>query len=462
MSLFSRPRKIHVLHIGLTPQSQVELCYAREDESGGHDEAHGFYSPADIGAPSEIAPDTTPTLKLPPAFRDDLKRALAETPKTTPLWLRFSKPYGYLGAQPWEGELIPLLSRPVLRLPELYERSPEKRQVLEAAICYDAAPRAPPEKVEKQIETIAAALASSSPRAQTRIHLFPSAIWHERARDIQFDPRVVLHDPATAPAPAAIGPLFGKWAGWLLSALDGRSLDAVHMVCRAECTDIGPILSVSGAPNAAGQNVLCAVDTLEFGAFLTRVGAWMAIFTPPPGESGGAALALAADALPQLRPTVSLFQPMATADDALALQNAFAFAMSSSPAEAPKVAGGFLSCPPGMVAGYDHFRLGPLLDAMRANMAVIDGDWADKARALLKPWIKSIELRQTPNWASAVQRHVETLTLEELRGKSKNILLSSSDSLRAQFDRSAGAAEDENAKTLEEIQKIVADHLKKS
>jgi hypothetical protein len=462
MPFFSRPQTMRVLHIGLTPEAQVELRYAQEDKSGTHDFVGGCYAPSEIDAPSEITPGLVPTLKLPSAFRENLKRAMTDAPKSGPLWLRFVRPYGYLGAQPWESELVGLLSRPVLRLPALFDRSPEKRQVLEAAICYDASPRTSPVKAEKQIATIAAALAYSSPRAQTRIHLFPSAAWRETARQIQFDARVVVHDSDKAPKPTAPGPRFGKWAGWLLSRLEGRSLDAVHMVCRAECTDIGPILSVSGAPDEAGQTAICAVDALEFGAFLTRVGAWMAIFTPPPDDSGAAALALAADVVAQLRPTVSLFQPMATADHAFALQNAFAFAMSAAPAEAPRMADGFLYCPPGLVSGYDGLEHGSLLDAMCANAAVLDGAWTDKARALLKPWFRGIEIAQTPIWASAIQRHVESSTLDEMRRNAKDILLSSPESLRAQFDRSTGAAKDTKAQTLEDIQKIVADHLKKS
>lgn len=461
MSLFSRSHKMHVLHIGLTTESDVKLRYAQEDESGAHEVREGLYSPDKIDAPSEITADAAPGLELPDEFAADLQKALAEVPRTTPLWLRFAKPYGYLGAQPWERVLMTLLSRPVLRMPALFERPPEKRQVLEAAICYDAPPHASERQAQEQMKTIAAALATSSPRPQTRIHLFPSSAWIACAREIPFDARVVLHDPAKAPKPATTGPLFGKWAGWLLAELEGRSLDAVHMVCRAECTDIGPILTLSGAPDAAGQTAICAADTLEFGAFLTRVGAWMAIFTPPPDGRGAAALALAADAIAQLRPTVSLFQPVASADHALALQNAFAFAMSPTAAEAPKMAEGFLYCPPGMVAGYG-FELGPLFDAMRANMAALDGAWPDRARAFLKPWFRNIELKQTPTWASAVQRHVESLTLDELRRKSTDILLSSPGSLRKQFDRPPGVTKDVDEETLKDIQKIIADHLKKS
>jgi hypothetical protein len=182
-------------------------------------------------------------------------------------------------------------------------------------------------------------------------------------------------------------------------------------------------------------------------------------------DPSAAALALFADTLAQLRQTVCLYQPLTTPDDALTFQNVCRFALSPTPATPPKISDGFIYCPPAMVAGYNELHLSPILDAMRANTAVLDGSsLGEKTRSLVKKWVAGgVNLEQTPNWASAVQRHVETLTLEELRQQTQDLLLSSQDSLRSQLDKVSGAmASDVSKETLEAIQKIVAEHLKKS
>ena len=196
MFWFSKRQKMLVLHIGLSAQSQVELHYSCDDEGGRQEEASWSFSPSEIGAPSVVADRAIPTLTLPAKLSEDLARILADAPKTTPLWLRFTKPYGYLGVQPWERELIRLLARPILRLPELFERPPEKREVLEAAILYDegllTASSGAETQLKSPITSITAELAKSSPRAQTRIHLFPSAACYDVVRQIEFDRHVAL------------------------------------------------------------------------------------------------------------------------------------------------------------------------------------------------------------------------------------------------------------------------------
>src|SRR6516165_3403768 len=56
-------------------------------------------------------------LVLPSGLGEELRVALAPTPRRAPVWLEFRRPFGYLPVIPWERLVQPLLGIPVLRLP---------------------------------------------------------------------------------------------------------------------------------------------------------------------------------------------------------------------------------------------------------------------------------------------------------------------------------------------------------
>ncbi len=457
MYWFSKQQQMFCLRIGLTTEPKVALQLLYGEES--IDERD--YSPSEIDAPSEIADGVEPKLTLPWEFKDALATALADAPKSAPLWLHFVKPYGYLGVQPWETELTQLLARPILRLPDLFERPPETRDVLEVAIIYDAGPRTVPKDAELQIKIIATAIAKDSLRNQTRVHLFPSVAWRAAFKEIEFDHRVIVYDPVEAAATAGTAQPFTNWSSWIQSKIGQLSLDAVHLVCAAADTAIGPVLRLSTVPDSSGLAPQIAVDMEALGAFLTRVGAWTAIFTPPPGDQWGVGLRMAADVLAKARPTTCVFQPIATADHALGFHLLCRFVFSPNPADPPKCVDSFVYCPPKMVAEDYPLKPGSIFDAMHANASLLErSSRKEKMLNWLNSW-RGLENPQTPKWASAIQRHIESLTLHELRRQSPDILLSSRESLLSQLEKkNSGAADDGGRETLEAIQKIVADNLK--
>jgi hypothetical protein len=449
-------------------EPQVELALMRNAEAteGGR---VWRLAASSLGVPSKLEAGVAPTLTLPPQIVEGLGAALAKEPETRPLWLRFAKPHCYLGVQPWERELGYTLARPVLRLPDLLERSRENHEVLEVAVVFDPGPNISVEKAVAEIKSVAASLAQSSPRLQTRVNLFPSAPWIEQLRTVPFPRQIQLHDPNAAPTVAeAKERKAGPWSLWIADSLGNRSLDAIHFVSRAEATDTGPALLISSSPSTNEQTpVLFAADAEEIGALMTRTGAWAALFSPPPDEAGGAAMALTADALAHARPVSALFHPMLTPDHALAFQKACAFLFSPRPINAPRLIDGFVYCQPAIVADYADFYVSPVLAATQSNAALIEkaAPWRDWLRAKITPYIpyvKDFELKQAPNWATAVQRHVETVALEELRRTSPDVLLSSSDSVRAQLDHATRGENGAVEETLEEIQKVVRDYMQNS
>jgi hypothetical protein len=226
---------------------------------------------------------------------------------------------------------------------------------------------------------------------------------------------------------------------------------------------------MSSSPSSNEKvRTLSYADAMELAALMTQTGAWAALFTSPPDGSSGAMLALTADALAHTRPASVLYQPLLTSEQATALRLAYAFLFSPRPSAAPSSRDGFLYCQPASVAAYADLKIPSVLAATELNATVFEKGaslW-DRARAYVTPYIPAIpnfQLRQPPNWAAAMQRHLEMLQLEELRRRSPDVLLSTPESARAQVDPSPRPAKtDGDDGTLAEVQKVIGQYLQKS
>jgi hypothetical protein len=432
---------------------QVELSLVRNVETS--DQGQPWRVPArDLGVPDDIDANTTLSLNLPKEVTDAIASSLAVEPKTLPLWLRFAKPHGYVGALPWERTLIAALGRPVLRFPDLLQRPHENRDVFELAVCLDADRTTPPDKLQQQASQIVETILRASPRAQTRMHLFTPSFWYQVLKSGSFDKRLQIHDPSTAPTygeaitrgrSSESGRPQSPWSIWMREALGERSLDAVYFVCSSGMSEFGPAVRMSNSPSPKEKyDVWSYVDVIELVALVTQTGAWAALFSAPAGNSPGPILALVADAMAHTRPTSVLYQALTGAEQMASLQAACAFLFASRWAPAPLLADGFVYCPPNYVEAYANLQISSVLPATELNASVFDSE-------------------QAPSWAMAAQRQSEMLALDRLRRNSSDVLLSSSASARIQISPDAhlstpGASED----TLADIQKVIGDYLRKT
>jgi hypothetical protein len=468
-----------ILQVTLTfweTDPQVELSLVRNVETS--DQGQPWRVPArDLGVPDDVDANTTLSLNLPKEVTDAIASSLAGEPKTLPLWLRFAKPHGYVGALPWERTLIAALGRPVLRFPDLLERPHENRDVFELAVCLDADRTTPPDKLQQQASQIVETILRASPRAQTRMHLFTPSFWYQVLKSGSFDKRLQIHDPSTAPTygeaiargrSSESGRPQSPWSIWMRGALGERSLDAVYFVCSSGMSEFGPAVRMSNSPSPKEKyDVWSYVDVIELVALVTRTGAWAALFSAPAGNSPGPILALVADAMAHTRPTSVLYQALTGAEQMASLQAACAFLFASRWAPAPLLADGFVYCPPNYVEAYANLHVSSVLPATELNASVFDSAslW-DRARAYVTPYIpivQNYEIKQAPSWAMAAQRQSEMLALDRLRRNSSDVLLSSSESARIQVSPDAhrstpGASED----TLADIQKVIGDYLRKT
>lgn len=472
-----------VLQITLTfweDDPQLELALFRGAEASDSRGEPWRVQAAKAGVPENLESDSPPALQLPLQVLSALQANLASDSRALPLWLRFAKPHGYLGVLPWERVLGEALERPVLRLPDLLERPHENRDVLEVAVCFDADPTITGEKGTEQVKQVVDTIMRESPRSQTRVNLFTTTVWAEKLTKV-LGTRVKIHPPDKAPAfvrtivrrpddASSPGqtPLQSPWSIWICEALGTRSLDAIHFICDSEMTDFGPALMMSASPSTPKRpSVSSSMDAMELAALLTQTGAWAALFSLPRGVTAGATLALTADALAHTRPTSVIYQPLERPEQVKALEAACGFLFSQRPAAAPSPRDGFLYCQPACVAAYANLEIPPVLSATELNAAIFEKTaslW-DRTRAYVTPYIpviQNFELKQAPNWATAVQRQSELLALEQLRRNSPDVLLSTAQSARVQIDPAARQPNiDEAQQTLADIQKVIGDYLRK-
>jgi hypothetical protein len=306
----------------------------------------------------------------------------------------------------------------------------ENADVLEAAILFDPPPSNTPDRVIDQLKLIVGELLAGSPRAQTRIHIFPNAACANALANpsIMLNKRAHVHAASESTSAAAEGPGFvSPWFDGICAALKGQSLDAVHFVCRTRATESAAVLLLSRSPHAAEAQTLAAAEIGDVGAALARLGAWAAMFSPPAGDIDGAAMAFVADTLAQSRPGSVLFHPAAP-DCAQDLRESYRFLFSPEPTRPPKLARGFLYCQPESVAAHAGFHAKIPSTVLPPELPELakQGSWLDRTRAKAGVYIPALglDLKQAPDWASAAQRYVERASLDQLRRVSTDVLFS--------------------------------------
>jgi hypothetical protein len=430
----------------------------------------------DMGLSESIEPERAPQPYFPLQVQEGLRASMAlmDPAADLPLWLNLVRPYGYLGMLPWERLLGALLDRPVLRLPDFLERPRENADVLEAAIIFDPPAETPPDKAFQQLKSIVEQMLAAASRVQTRINIFTTSVWSAGLQNISTDSRVRFHAPENAVALAVSSATQSEkpsgrrlWLEWISAAVDGRSLDSIHFVGRAVATTTRTGLLVSSSPVPDGDEArLSLVDVADIGATLTRLGAWAAIFSPPLDGSESLAMAYVADAFAHSRPGAVLYLRARPEDDA-DLGQSLRFLFSSNASRPPKVADGFIYCQPSAVSAHAGFHGSFTLDSLTRGTDLVGktASFVERAQAIAASYIPLIavpDIRQAPNWASAAQRYIESVSLDQLRLNATDVLFTKADAPAAPPGQDAPDSQNEALKeTLSDIQKVVGSYLRK-
>jgi hypothetical protein len=384
-------------------------------------------SAEELGLPSKLPDRETPALHIPGEVVDDLVFTMRRIgmKDSHPVWLHLVKPYGYLGALPWEQILVPALSRPVLRLPDFLEPPRENRNVLDVALCCSTPMASAAIPTEEVVEEVVRSVFSASVRPRTTLHVFADQVYYQ-ALSARFagDPSVAVHDPGGAAEYgeqirqseiSEKGRVVSPWLRWIRDAMKGRSLDCVHFICHGYLAGDRPALAFTESPLVNyDDNEARYVGVAELASFLTQSGAWGAAFSSPAENYSEVGLRLFADTLAQTRPGPVLFHLLdyrwsswAGWDSPLAY--AYVLLFGSTPGDPPLIPEIFTYCQPALVGTTALSRSKQTFVSLDIN-----GDLLESVG------LESLTTQRgatgaVPNWLAAAQRHVETVSMEMQR-----------------------------------------------
>lgn len=304
-----------------------------------------------------------------------------------PLWLHLVKPYGTLGAIPWERDLQPAVARPLLRLPDVF---PDPEQ---STTTYDLVFIATAPSGEHSAET-SDALKAIARIENIRLHVFCDATAGSRLRDVAVTAGATMYhyDPSTVESSTYTSELRNPWFRWIKHSLAGQSVDAVHFVVH------GTQLGAQGAivlPYQPDDNNTAPtlVQAGELASFFTQVGALTASFTRPSDNYSDYGLRRVVDDLGSMRAGPVLLHEPTVATETVELTACYRFLADFRPAEAPSNPQVLLYTQP------QHVR-------RPAEQALADLPF-DLPTLKSASVAKHFERDSTPAWLGAAQRYIE-------------------------------------------------------
>ncbi|WP_459040819.1 hypothetical protein [Stenotrophomonas sp. PSU-St83] len=279
-----------------------------------------------------------------------------------PLWVHLVKPYGALRFIPWERLLPVVLDVPVLMLPDFIFPPPRKSASrLDIALCASAPLDCDNDYVFDATWTAIDAILQGLDGQVPRLHVFAGREMAQRLqRELFLPDNVLIHDQAQAepffaadPSSRRIdrtGSLRSPWLLWMRETLRPYSTDVVHFVCHGHLSAQSGAMLFAQSPLERTDNYLAGpVGAAELGSFLTQVGAWSTVFSPPRDNHDPAGLRALADELAQ-----SLPGPMMLYDGRYGqpteLEQGYRFVHAEGPQDPPRSRALYLYCQPYLMA----------------------------------------------------------------------------------------------------------------
>lgn len=291
------------------------------------------------------------------------------------LWLHLVKPYAYLGALDWEGELQPALGVPLLRLPDVFPIPAIHRSVLTVAVCASGpAVKGPPPALEA-LPLIARAFAGFG--REVRLQIFAD----EAAGTIAGLPElegvtVEVHNPTDAVTTADMWPgVVNPWLRWMLAARDDAT-DVVHFVGHGYYGNEQGWLALADAPKGDRWSA-SHIGSTELASFLTSMGAAAVGFSNPPDNYSPAGLRALVDALGASRAGPVLLHSPESDPDGAQLQGAYGFLFGEQGRRPPANPSLLFYCQPDrlprkVVRGLEPIKAETPIDDLGATSSVRD------------------------------------------------------------------------------------------
>ncbi|WP_405400422.1 hypothetical protein [Streptomyces microflavus] len=261
------------------------------------------------------------------------------------LWLRLVPPCGYLGAVPWERELVPRIRRPVIRVPDLLPAAADPGRVWSVAIVVQAPPhsrkRGPlqvPDHVVRFIGNLRKAIGEG-----VVVHIFADRDTHEglglllpgsgesgvRTYPVGQAETAGQYGRVSAEARgagSAEAPTPFLWPDWIASSLRGEAVRALYVVAPAAFDGDRPVLTASPDPQrAADPDDSTYVTAEDLQQLANTVGASTICLGSPEGNPSDAATRLLADGLGRHRAGPTLYSDLGRDPSGVVLAQARAF-----------------------------------------------------------------------------------------------------------------------------------------
>ncbi len=437
-----------------------------------------------------------PPLEVPETVVADLRYCLEHLEGTArrPLWLRLIRPYGLLGSVEWERTLCGALQRPTLRLPDFPERPAERADVLESALLVDPPPDTDEHALKERVRTVIESVLTASTRPGTRIHVFTRKRWYPTLSLFDADSRVTVHDPERRPDREAAPPVddagspadlqmaarsvramqlrSAAWSTWIAGVLDGRGLDALHLVCRAKWTISGACIVLSDSPtNAEDEIALREIGYDELELLTIRSGVWSVTFVPATFAQSHA-MACVADGFAQRRAGAVLFHSLCNPQDYTSFVSACKLLYGAT-YKSPELKEGFLYCHPGFLYKPEPASRRVATDTreifsfLTSNGQLLSerAPWQERLlRTVTRvtPLVETREVTPPPGWLGAAQRYFEAAAFDEVRRSASDVLLSRPAGERAPAEE-AGRQEEKTKAAIDiltEMQGVLQNYAK--
>ena len=308
---------------------------------------------------------------LPDGVSQAIRNALLEQGYDGALWLHLVKPYGVLGALPWE-RLLANCGHAVLRLPDaLAQAAVETPETLNVILCASRPRSEEHFSIPACLAVMAEKIVGAVTGRDVRVYIFAdlectqeisrrlNAVGLMGSHVVVFDPqssrdyKTQSGDRGAARAALAASP----WLQWMAKSMNGRSVDVVHFLCHGYMADRSGSLAFAESPVLNDDPQWCRfVGGDELSRFLIGLGAWSVAFTAPQHNYSPLGLRALADEFAQVRPGPVLHHEIADDPDFEQLVAAYRLMYSNeriSPAPMPAIA---LCCQPALVVGVRQAR----------------------------------------------------------------------------------------------------------
>lgn len=357
---------------------------------------------------------------LPDGVADVIDGQLDDIGYDGPLWLHLVKPYGVLGALPWESWLKGL-SRPLLRIPDALAPPPDEgTPTLDVVLCASSPAGKAEFSVPECVVSMAAAIFRGVADREVRLHVFTD---RDCVRQIKAGissaglpaQQIAVLNPEQAQSESRSGrgtgatAIANPWLRWMLDAMHGRPVDMVHFLCHGYATDGSGSLAFARSPTANGSlDWGRFIGGGELGRFLLGIGAWSLGFSSPPSNASEFGLRLLADEFAQVRPGPVFHHHLPLDVGLEALQATYRLLYARERAMPPSMPSVSLCCQPALLGG-------PQPAAMVKSM---------RAPLLLGEAVKVHG--EPPSWLASTQRLLEEKAFEVSRSEMDSLRLGTS------------------------------------